>query len=264
MSEIFTANEANRAEVLELLRMDPLSSGLPLQDMIRWPQGSKFYFTKNPFSYLHFSGHPAYAGRGSSVISFGGDPAQTPALLMFARPNAPFVARECGAEFTDALRSYYPDAAIKEEIRMDVDRTSFKKFQHDQSRPLSEHDAGLLAEFFGAPPQAAPQFKNWLNGARAFHGVFESDRLTAIGSSFISLPETWNLVSIETHKDFRGRGFATQVVSSLVTRALEETKVVTVTVMSDNAAAIKTYAKLGFRKTQDRIWADCGVDSKHE
>ena len=75
----------------------------------------------------------------------------------------------------------------------------------------------------------------------------------------VSVPEAWNLVSIQTHKDFRNKGYATEVTSALVERALQETETVTLTVVKDNAPAIRTYEKVGFKFAEDRIWIDNGT-----
>ena len=259
LNKIETLNESNRNEVLNWLLREPIENALAIQDLRIWPKDSKFYFLTEPFSYVHVSGHPAH--HGSTTISLGGDSAKTMELLNHFQPQAPFVVRETDAKFAAAIRSYYPATVVYDEIRMDVTRESFKSQHRGQARQLLESDAASLAAFFGAPPQAVGRFLGWLKGAKAFYGTFEGEKLAALGSSFIAMPETWNLVSIATHKDFRGRGFATEVTSALVARGLEETKTVTVTVVSDNLPALKTYGKVGFIKSQDRIWADCGANS---
>lgn len=260
MGKIKILNESNHDEVLHWLLQEPIDNALAIQDLRIWAKDSKFFFTTNPFSYLHASGHPAY--HGSSVIALGGEPARATELLEHFKPQAPFVVRETDAKFAPAIRSYYPATVVYDEIRMDVTRESFRPHHRGQARQLAESDALSLAEFFGAPPQAVGRFMGWLKGAKAFYGAFDGVRLVALGSSFITIPESWNLVSIATHKDFRGRGFATEVTSALVARALEETTTVTVTVVSDNIPALKTYEKIGFVKSQDRIWADCGANSR--
>lgn len=247
-------------KTLSLLSRDPVANGLAIQDLRRWPDQSKFYFTESPFSYLHVSGHPAH--QNSTILVLGGDPAQTRELFDHVKPKAPFTVRETSAKHQSAVEDYFPDVKIYAEYRMDVTRETFKPHHKGVARQLRESDAVALAKFHGAPPQAVERFMSWLKGARAFHGAFEGDDLVAIGSSFVSTPDTWNLVAIATHKDFRGRGFATEVTSSLTARALEETKVVTVTVVKDNLPAIKTYSKLGYTVADERIWADCGANSK--
>lgn len=259
MSKVQTLTESNKPEVFRLLQQDSIANALALQDLRIWPEQSKFFFMPEPFSYLHVSGHPAH--HGSNIISLGGDHNGASELFNHFEPKAPFVVRETNAKFAPAVRSFYPATKIYDEIRMDVTGETFKPQHRGHARQLGANDAVRLADFFGAPPQAVGRFMGWLKGAKAFYAVFEGERIAALGSSFIAIPEVWNLVSIATHKDFRSRGFATEVTSALVARALEETKVVTVTVASDNIPALKTYAKIGFQKSQDRIWADCGANS---
>ncbi|MES2965413.1 MAG: GNAT family N-acetyltransferase [Bdellovibrionota bacterium] len=260
MSEIEIVTPSNVEKALELLQKDPIANGLAIQDLRRWPEQSKFYFTDQPFSYLHVSGHPAHVG--STIIVLGGEPTVTHELFAHVKPQAPFTVRETSAAYQAAVEHYYPAVKVYEEYRMDVTLQTFKPHHKGTERQLTEADAPALAKFHGAPPQAVARFIGWVKGARALHAVFDGETIVAIGSSFVSTPDTWNLVGIATHENHRGRGHGTAVTSSLVERALSETKTVTVTVVKDNVPAIKTYEKLGFRIAEERIWADCGANSK--
>lgn len=254
------AGKSDLPDVLGQLRRNGVRNAWAIQDLIVWPDSSKFFYVSDPFSYLLISGHPATHGQPTLIAD--GDPEMVKHLLKEANVTEPCVVRETPTHLLPAIRAHYPNAKVYYEQRMDVTKDTFLPKHKGAARSLNPGDAESLAQFFGAPPQAAGRFKGWLGGAKAFFGVFEGDRLAAIGSSMVSVPEAWNLVSIETHKDFRGKGYATEVTSALVERALRETGTVTVTVVKDNEPALRTYSKIGFRQAEDRVWIDNGIGSK--
>lgn len=257
--EIHLAKNSELNKILAYLRRNPVRNGAVIQDLLVWSEQSKFYFIESDdeISFLHLSGHPAH--HNCLTLMADGEPYHIATLLNYLSPDSPFVVRETSSHLASVVKTYFSEAIIYPELRMDVDRDKFRPSHKGIARPLSESDATALAKFHGAPPQAAPSFVGWLKGARAVYGVFDKDRLVAIGSSKTNLPEVWDLVSIETLPDYRGRGYATEVTSILVDRALTETETVCVTVVSDNKPAIHVYEKLGFRKKQERMWADCGA-----
>lgn len=247
--------------IISALRKEAIKNAAVIQDLMRWPDNSQFHFMGNNdnLSFLHASGHPAH--HDCPVFICDGSAEEVAALFKHVKPSAPFVVRETSDHLASVVHDYFPEGKIYREQRMDVTKATYKPAHRGMARQLSEQDAVALAQFFGAPPQAAGKFMGWLKGARAFQGVFEGGKLMAIGSSMVSIPEAWNLVSIQTHKDHRGKGLATEVTSSLIAKAFENTEAVTVTVVCDNAQAIGLYEKLGFRPTQKRVWIDCGADA---
>lgn len=261
-TRITLAQPEHLPQILSHLREDSARHALVIQDLLVWPERSKFHFingTGGRLSYAHISGHPA--SEGSQVLVLDGEPTEVATLLTHISPAAPFVVRETSAHLAPTISEYYPDAKLYFEQRMDVSPETFKPAHQGRARQLTEEDAPALAGFLGAPPQAAPAFLGWIKGSRAFLGIFEGDLLLSMGSAMVSIPEAWNLVSIETRQDYRGKGLATEVTSSLVERALQETSVVTLTVVTDNTPALRLYGKLGFEAKQERLWADCGAGS---
>jgi len=248
-------------DVLMQLRLHGVSNAWAIQDLTLWPDRTKFLYVKNSdsFSYVLISGHPASHGHPTIIAS--GEPTAVDTLLREADIKGPFVIRETSVHLSSVIKAMYPSVKIYEEQRMDVTKNTYLPKHKGKARQLTFADVEALAQFFGAPPQAAGEFMGWLKGARAFFGVYEEGRLAAIGSSMVSVPEAWNLVSIETHQDFRRKGYATEVTSSLVERALNETATVTVTVVKDNTPAIRTYEHVGFKFVEDRIWVDHGTGS---
>ncbi len=69
-------------------------------------------------------------------------------------------------------------------------------------------------------------------------------------------------MSIKTREDYRRKGLASELTSSLCARAFDEVSAVNLTVLSDNLPAIRLYSKLGFELKEERLWIDCGSGSK--
>lgn len=260
---IHTASQHEYPKILSRLRENKVRNAWAIQDLTVWPKQSKITFADNhssQFSYLLVTGHPASHEHPTLVAD--GDPAIVSLMLDQYEADGPCIIRETSAQLQAVCSRRFPKGKVFIEQRMDVTKNSFIIQHRGLARSLTASDAEKLAAFFGAPPQAAPRFMGWLKGSRAFYGVFDGDKIVAIGSTMVSVPEAWSLVSIQTHKDYRGKGYGTEVTSALVERALHDTDTVTVTVVKDNAPAIRTYQKVGFKLAEDRIWLDNGTGSE--
>lgn len=258
MKEFSDLKQIEQEEILTLLKRDAAKHALVLQNLRAFPAASKLFFFRNgaALTYLHISGHPAHAQCTTLVLH--GEHAQVEALLREIRPSAPFTVRESPASVEPAVKAYFPGAKCRQEYRMDVSRSTFRPQHLGKARQLEMKDLPALCAFVGAPPQAAPRFEGWLRGAKVFFGIEEKGELRAIGSSMVCLPEIFNVVSIETHKDHRGKGHGTELTSALVAKCLEHTNDVCLTVFADNEPALKLYRNLGFQIAEDRTWIDCG------
>lgn len=258
--QIRLLEENSRERILARLKNSCLKYAYVVEDLIRWPRRSRFYFieSEGAFSFLHVSGHPAIR---TPLLILDGEPEGVSRLLYHVRPQAPFIVSETLVDFADVIKDYYPDVKLYEAWRMAVGPGNYRKAHLGLARQLREDDLPALERFFGERFQRL-RIPLWLIGASAFYGVFEGDELVSLGSSMVSLPEIWTLVSIETHEAHRGKGLATEVTSSLVERAFQETQTVALSVVCDNAAAIRVYEKLGFERIDRCVWADCGANAK--
>ena len=259
VQKVSNLNELNF--ILPYLKKATIKNAPVIQDLLFFPDMSEFYFmiSENTLSFVHISGHPAHTRH--PVLMADGDPDLVDRILAQIKPRKPFVFRETPLHLKPTILRHYPGAVLYEEQRMELTPNRFKPFHRGTARTLTVADTQLLAKFFGAPVEAGESFLGWIRGARALMGVIENQELVAIGSSFVTLPEVWSLVSIETHPSHRKKGYGSEVTSSLVEAALREAKAVTLTVVKSNEAAIKLYEKLGFVAAQNYIWADCGANS---
>lgn len=250
---------AEKPRILAELKRDPAKHALVIQNLTTFPHNSKFFYTekKGELSYTHISGHPAHSRGPSKVLVADGNPTEVANLLRELKIPAPFSLRESPASIEQAVLSIYPEGHARREYRMDVSRSTFKARHQGMARALGLTDVSALCAFMGSPPQAAGQFAGWIQGAKVFQGIVENGQIRAIGSSMVCLPEVFNIVSIETHKDHRGKGYATELTSSLVAECLKHTDKVCLTVFTDNEPALKLYRKLGFEVREERTWIDC-------
>ena len=79
-----------------------------------------------------------------------------------------------------------------------------------------------------------------------FLGIKEGERLVSIGNTRI-LGFGSNIGMVATRKGYRGKGYATSIVSALLKEILRESKLALIHVLSDNPSAIRAYTKVGFK-----------------
>ncbi len=111
--------------------------------------------------------------------------------------------------------------------------------------PLGEADeAGMveLTELTKPGPFAA---KTRLMGS--FRGLFDAGRLVAMSGERMRTADFTEVSAVCTHPDYRGRGYAKQFVSQGGNEIIASGKTPFLHSFADNATAIATYEKLGFR-----------------
>jgi predicted GNAT family acetyltransferase len=80
-----------------------------------------------------------------------------------------------------------------------------------------------------------------------YRGIRDSDRLVAMTGQRTNPPGFIEVSAVCTHPDYRGRGYANALVSTVARGILEQNATPFLEVRQDNAAAIRVYEKLGFR-----------------
>jgi ribosomal protein S18 acetylase RimI-like enzyme len=81
-----------------------------------------------------------------------------------------------------------------------------------------------------------------------YYGVREGSRLAAIAGERLHLTGYTEISGVCTHPDFRGRGYAGQLVASLVKRITARGETPFLHLKTDNEAAQRVYESLGFRR----------------
>jgi ribosomal protein S18 acetylase RimI-like enzyme len=246
--------------LLNLLKQNVNQNAWPICDVTQWPERSRVFTHEagGKAAYLIVSGHPAC--RDCPAVIIGGDAEAVPPLLKHL-PERPYIIRETPASLLEALKPACTNSTVYREQRMEVSRSTFRKKDKGAARRLTPDDAVAMADFHGAPPQAAQEFSHWLRGGKVY-GVFAGEKLAAIASTMVELPEVWVLVSIRTREELRRKGYGREATSALTAKALESVPIVSLTVKKDNAPAIGLYSQLGYQVKEDRLWIDCGAGSE--
>ena len=77
-------------------------------------------------------------------------------------------------------------------------------------------------------------------------GIRKDGRLVSVGNvRFVDFAS--NIGVVATDEDYRGRGYATSIVSALVEEILKRSPVALIHVIADNAPAVRAYYKVGFK-----------------
>ncbi|MBS7611795.1 GNAT family N-acetyltransferase [Candidatus Bathyarchaeota archaeon] len=97
------------------------------------------------------------------------------------------------------------------------------------------------------------------------YGAFTDGQLVSIarlGELLSHIPEVCWIETVFTSQVYRGRGFATSVVSKTVENAFKRygVKYIGLGVRSDNTPAKRVYEKVGFKKHRDRCWLNLNVE----
>jgi ribosomal protein S18 acetylase RimI-like enzyme len=82
---------------------------------------------------------------------------------------------------------------------------------------------------------------------RLWLGIKTDGKLVSIGGTRI---DDWasNINTVATHEDYRGRGYATSIVSALAEQILKKSNLALIHVETTNTPAIRAYTKVGFKQ----------------
>jgi predicted GNAT family acetyltransferase len=77
-------------------------------------------------------------------------------------------------------------------------------------------------------------------------GIKLQGRLVSLGNTrFVDFASNIGVVATDEH--YRSRGYATSIVSALVEEILKRSPIALIHVIADNAPAVRTYSKVGFK-----------------
>lgn len=113
---------------------------------------------------------------------------------------------------------------------------------------LAEADEAAMVDLVDLtkPGPFAP--KTRLMGS--FRGLFDTGRLIAMSGERWQTEDYAEISAVCTHPDYRGRGYAKQFVSQGGNEIVAAGKTAFLHSYADNATAIATYEKLGFRRSR--------------
>jgi ribosomal protein S18 acetylase RimI-like enzyme len=113
-----------------------------------------------------------------------------------------------------------------------------------EMRPLTAEDAHAMVALATLTEPGPFHLRTLELGA--FFGIFHSCRLVAMAGQRLSLPGYVEVSAVCTHPDFRGRGYAPALMSTVMEHIFAHGKTPILHSFSSNAAAIAVYRGLGF------------------
>jgi GNAT superfamily N-acetyltransferase len=113
-----------------------------------------------------------------------------------------------------------------------------------EMRPLTAEDAHAMVALATLTEPGPFHLRTIELGA--FFGIFHKCRLVAMAGQRLSLPVYIEVSAVCTHPDFRGRGYAPALMSTVMEHIFAHGKTPILHSFSSNAAAIAVYRGLGF------------------
>jgi len=203
--------------------------------------------------------------QGFSVWIFGGEEAASE-LLKLVKLDKAWVNADCA--LADLVKKSLPVSSEEESEAMVLERGRENLLIRHAVRKLEEEDAeGLLDMMresnFPLPiPDSVDEVRGMLRRAR-YYGTFLDDLLVSAAGSRRSIPGFGRIGFVLTRPRYRGRGFATSVVSYAVRRLFEEhgdVGRIALFTKSRNIPAKRVYEKVGFRSHRKFVMLGVGID----
>ncbi len=158
----------------------------------------------------------------------------------------------CAEEMREVTASFEMDL-------MTVDHRTAQLLTSTGARRLRADDGPAVSALFAEIGRGEDRdYAAWIDPGITY-GVFDEERLVAVGGTHIRSKDLCLLGGIYTAKDHRMRGYAAQVTSAVTKEALREAPIVSLLVVSTNRPAIRLYEKLGYRKVAEWTWMDVGT-----
>ncbi|MAI90184.1 GNAT family N-acetyltransferase [Ponticaulis sp.] len=120
--------------------------------------------------------------------------------------------------------------------------------------PFRELGASDAAQMYDLAHLTKPgPFRRQTHTIGRFMGVFDGDRLVAMGGERMTFGDYTEISGVCTHPDYRGRGYGAALISVLGQRLEKEGQTPFLHSNSDNEIAMGLYQSLGFRPRRE-LW----------
>lgn len=156
------------------------------------------------------------------------------------------------------ITKMFPGAKVFSEFVMHVSTKDAVSVHNVSVRSLGQEDVQELSTSFmpmaGRPPPEE-RSREMITDNDSF-GNFFNGEIVSRGQIDAKSEHGWAIGRIFTKPEFRNRGFATTLVSSIVQYASRETDDMVLYVRKDNRPAITSYKKIGFKAVCVRYFVD--------
>lgn len=168
----------------------------------------------------------------------------------------------CPPSLIERVKVKFPEAKHYLEDQMCVRRNEFRSIDPTPALKLAPIHASQLEKLYSTSHGIFADNKEKctkLLESLSFYGIVQNSKLVSVAFARQMLPNAWELSGVFTDPDYRCKGYATKVSSAATLEALEYAETVSLYVRHDNAHAVKTYEKLGYRKIDEWYWVDVGT-----
>jgi ribosomal protein S18 acetylase RimI-like enzyme len=127
----------------------------------------------------------------------------------------------------------------------------------ERAVPLTETDWTAITALAKSEKIALEMFSsNPLMHGPAY-GIWERRKLVAVGMTNVCIPGAAQISNIITRKECRRQGYATAIISALISDHKNAGRQVFLVVDRDNSDAIRLFTELGFTRENEMFWVKC-------
>lgn len=126
-------------------------------------------------------------------------------------------------------------------------------FQHHILQPLTEAHVPQMLELTSLT-KPGPFFTHTLQFG-GYIGVFDGERLVAMGGERLKVPGFTEVSAICTHPQYRAQQMAKHILSALCQRILQRGEIPFLHSLTTNESALNVYQQLGFRPNRTIFYA---------
>jgi predicted GNAT family acetyltransferase len=123
----------------------------------------------------------------------------------------------------------------------------------EEIRPLTEEDVPQMLSLTGIT-RPGPFFQRTIEFGN-YVGIFDDEKLIAMGGERLQVPGYTEVSAICTHPDHQGKQLATKILSHVSEGIRTRGEIPFLHTKTDNAPALKVYEKLGYRISRDIYFA---------
>ncbi|WP_236751917.1 GNAT family N-acetyltransferase [Acidianus sp. HS-5] len=134
-------------------------------------------------------------------------------------------------------------------------------FRREGVRKLTVEDSDQIVELY-EKDRGSFVTQMLREGKTTAYGLFSGHKLVSVAYTWIETKDAGVIGGVLTKEEFRNKGFATSVVSSLTEDITRRGKVASLYVREDNVTAIHVYKNIGFTEYWKRLWVSVNTDAK--
>ena len=187
----------------------------------------------------------AHGGAGASIYMQGDTGALAAILAEVGLARHSFIAFE--AHHRELVQQHFVLRSPQRLLRMRVAASTFRPVS-STAAALSPGDLSKANDLYRSDSGAWLSHRNVTEGL--YYGVWDSGKMVSIaGTQTISADHGASVVAnVLTHRDYRGRGYATQCVGALTAELLNRVQDVMLNVDPENTPAMRVYQRLGYQE----------------